>query len=139
MTEQRITLYGQWYVYSHSIGERLVYIGKGCRGRAFDMHNRTRTHKALCNRQQLTVAFLAWFDSEDKAKSHEARLIASLTPVCNLSLPYVRARRDGKHPKRLDAAMRKAAGQTREAVTLPDLTAANRRAQRSDWHRQRAI
>lgn len=74
------------YVYAHTIGETIVYIGKGTADRAQNMYHRNSTHRFLQNlfgRDVIKTHILKYFKKDDTALEIEDRLIRQYQPLAN--------------------------------------------------------
>jgi hypothetical protein len=76
----------KWYVYTHSVNGRTIYVGKGARGRGFDMARTSRSaryRKARGNTGVIEVSIVSWHETNAAALSAERALIKALKPPGN--------------------------------------------------------
>ena len=72
-----------WYVYSHKVGSKLIYIGMGNHLRPFNLSARSPKWKSLAKGKPVNVSILHTFTKREDAAKKEADLIAELQPAGN--------------------------------------------------------
>ena len=71
-------------VYSHWIGDKLIYVGSGSVPRAFDKFQRNDLwHQAVSEAGYVDVYFSDVGDNEAAIRAHEQKLISRLCPAAN--------------------------------------------------------
>lgn len=71
-------------VYSHSIGDHVIYIGSGEISRAFALHARREHHLEMMNCGELTVTILHRFTDRNEAFRVEKMLLETFRPSGNV-------------------------------------------------------
>lgn len=83
----RLKLDGGYYVYHHLVNGRVVYIGKGCRGRGFDIgyggYRGKRWTDAVGDARELEVQIVSYHANQLDAFKEESAQIVKLRPPGN--------------------------------------------------------
>jgi hypothetical protein len=74
---------GAYYVYSHSIGRRVVYVGMGDSARPYETKNRSARWRSVVAGSEISVRILGAFDSKREALELELAKIKELHPAAN--------------------------------------------------------
>ena len=87
-----------WYVYSHSMNGRLIYLGMGGPLRPFSNSDRNDLwYRHAGDIRSLTICILRRFKSRSAAAAYERNLIAQFQPVANIMHNIKNSRKSYKH------------------------------------------
>lgn len=79
---------GMHYVYTHIVAGKVVYVGKGYGGRAFDCmpsHRPAAWHEMVEKAGWFDVEIVAWFKTPEEAFGREKALIREMRPILNIA------------------------------------------------------